>query len=75
MPFAMYVYNGTEHSATGYTPFELIFGHQYTMPSALKGDPGPQYNYDEYVTKVKSRLQAAHQIVARESLVSSKSRS
>jgi hypothetical protein len=70
----MYVYNTTEHSATGYTPFELIFGHQSTLPSALKDYPGPQYNHYDYVTELKSRLQAARQM-ARESLVSSKTRS
>jgi hypothetical protein len=70
----MYVYNTTEHSATGYTPFELIFGHQSTLPSALTDDPGPQYNYDDYVTELKNRLQTAHQM-ARETLVSSKTRS
>ena len=26
VPFATYVYNTTQHSATGYTPFELMFG-------------------------------------------------
>jgi transposase InsO family protein len=44
VPFAIYVYNVTEHSATGYAPFELIFGHTSVLPSALKGDPNPQYN-------------------------------
>ena len=36
MPFATYVYNTTHHSATGYTPFELMFGRLSTLPSALK---------------------------------------
>jgi hypothetical protein len=44
------------------------------VPSALKDEPGPQYNYDDYVTELKSRLQTAHQI-ARESLVASKKQS
>ena len=27
VPFATYTYNTSEHTATGYTPFELVFGH------------------------------------------------
>jgi hypothetical protein len=64
VPFTMYVYNTTEYSTTGYTPFELIFGHQSTLPSALKDYPGPQYNYDDYVTELKSRLQTAHKMAS-----------
>jgi len=36
VPFATYVYNTTVHSATGFTPSELLFGRQSTLPSALK---------------------------------------
>jgi transposase InsO family protein len=74
VPFATFVYNTTEHSATGYTPFELIFGRKLTLPSALKYNPDPQYNYDDYVTEMRSRLQTAHK-VAREDLVTNKVKS
>ena len=40
----------------------------------MKGDPTPQYNYDDYALELKGRLQTAHQI-ARERLVASKVRS
>jgi hypothetical protein len=40
----------------------------------LKDNPGPQYNYDDYVTELKSRLQTAHQ-VARKTLLTHKARS
>jgi hypothetical protein len=54
VPFATYVYNTTQHSATGYTPFELMFGRPSTLPSAVKGPPEPRYNYDDYVSVEKS---------------------
>ena len=74
IPFATFAYNTSEHSATGYTPFELVFGHPSSLPSALKTDPSPQYNYDNYVVELKGRLQTAHR-VAKDNLISSKHRS
>ena len=74
MPFATYVYNTTEHSATGYTPFELLFGHPSSLPSSLKSPPSPQYNYDDYVSELRDRLQSAHQ-AARSNLITHKDRS
>jgi len=59
--FATYVYNTTQHSTTGFTPFELLFGNPSILPSALKGPPQPQYNYDDYVSKLKGWLQTVHQ--------------
>ena len=39
VPFATYVYNTTEHTATKFTPYELLFEHTSILPSALKGSP------------------------------------
>jgi hypothetical protein len=67
IPFATYAYNTSKRTATGYTPFELMFGH----PSALRTEPSPRYNYEDYVAELKSRLQTAHQ-VAKGNLMRSK---
>ena len=40
-PFATYVYTTTEHSATRFTPHELLFGRPCVLPSTLKGPPSP----------------------------------
>jgi hypothetical protein len=50
--FATYMCNTSEHSATGYTPFELVFGHRSSLPSALKSEPCPQYNLEDYVSEL-----------------------
>jgi hypothetical protein len=68
------VYNTTEHSATGFTPFELLFGHPSTLPSALKKPPERQYNYDDYASELRGRLQTVHQH-AHKNLIESKGRS
>jgi hypothetical protein len=74
IPFAMFTYNTTEHTATGYTPFELVFGRKSTLPSTLADNPGPQYNYNDYVTELRRKLQMAHQI-AKENLLEGKAKS
>jgi len=74
VPFATYVYKTTQHSATGYTRFELMFERPSILPSAVKGPPEPRYNYDDYVSELKSRLQTAHQR-AHQGLIKTKKKS
>jgi len=74
VPFAVCMYNTSEHSATGYTPFELVFGHPSSLPSALRSEPSSQYNYDDYVSELKGCLQTAHH-VAKKNLIARKVRS
>ena len=72
-PFATYVSNTTQHSATGNAPFELLFGRPSTLPSTLKKPPEPWYNYD-YASELKGRLQTAIQ-QAHKNLIESKGKS
>lgn len=74
VPYAMFVYNTTIHTSTGYTPFELLFGHKAEIPSALKSRPEIQYAYDDYANELKSRLQTSHEI-ARQKLIKHKEKS
>jgi hypothetical protein len=72
--YAIYVYNTSTHTATGHTPFELVYGFKASMPSVLQEQPSTQYNYEDYVTELKARLQTAHQ-VARKRLIMHKQKS
>jgi len=74
VPFATYVYNTTVHSATGFAPFELLFGRPSVLPCVLKNPPEPQYVYDDYVSELRSRLQTFHHH-AHKNLIASKSKS
>jgi hypothetical protein len=38
-----------------------LFGHPSTLPSALKKPLEPRYNYDDYVSELRGRLQTVHQ--------------
>jgi hypothetical protein len=74
IPYAVYVYNTTVHSATTFTPFELVYGLKSEVPTALREKPDAQYNYDDYLVELRGRLQSAHE-VAREKLIAKKERS
>ena len=55
------------HTATGYTPFELVFGYKATLSSALTKSP---YCYD-YAKELKELLRATNRI-AREYIIKAK---
>lgn len=61
IPYCMFTLNSTRNEATGYTPFELLFGHEVFIPTSLKNKPEPVYNYDNYLFELKYKLQKAHQ--------------
>jgi hypothetical protein len=48
--------------------------YPFEVPTSLQERPTPSYTYDDYVSELKGRIQAAHAI-ARDRLVDSKSRS
>ena len=74
LPYGVYVYNTTVHSATNFTPFELVYGFRSEVPSALRERPSVSYCYDDYLMELKGRLQSAHE-VARQRLITAKERS
>jgi len=61
-PYAMFTYNTTPHTATGSTPFELMYGHQVILPTALTKQPKPTYFYDDYAQELLERIRATNQL-------------
>jgi hypothetical protein len=68
VPLKILVHNTTEHSSIYFTPFELVFGRRTSLASDKKESPEPRYNYDDYATELKNKLQKAHK-TARENLM------
>lgn len=62
IPYAMFVFNSSEHRSTGKQPYQLLYGRTLTIPSACTKAEEPVYNYDDYHVELKQRLQAAHTI-------------
>lgn len=60
LPLAAFSYNSSVHTATKYSPFELVFGQNPEIPAA-NAKPTPRYNYEDYTTSLKHRLYAAQQ--------------
>ena len=75
LPYATFVFNTTPHTATGFTPHELLFGRKPNIPGILQREPpDTQYTYDDYVKELQSRLQSSYQM-ARYNLNQRKERS
>lgn len=60
LPYYVFSYNTAVHTETGYSPFELVFGRQCTLPSNLTRQVDPRYNYEDYVIELREKLQIAH---------------
>jgi hypothetical protein len=72
IPFAIFVYNTTPHTATKFTPFELVYGRLANLPGALQKAPtSPLYNYEDFLLDAKYKMQVTHEI-ARKNLIKGK---
>lgn len=74
LPYWCFGFNNTVHTATKYTPYELVFGKPSNIPSRVIDDNNtvsPLYNHDDYALNLKYRLQTACKD-ARNNLVLSK---
>ena len=69
LPYLVSVYNNTQHAATNFSPFELIFGRKSRLPVDILLDTVPRDvefgSMREYIKHLKGRLETCHS-VARE---------
>lgn len=60
--FYEFCYNTTPCVATGYTPFELVFGKRVKLPFEIfENGVEPIYNVDNYCNELKYKLQLSHE--------------
>ena len=71
LPYAMFAYNTTPHTATGFTPFELMYGHRATIPTALTKPPKETYSYEDYAQELRERIRATN-LIAKENIQQAK---
>lgn len=71
---AMFTYNTHNHKSTGFTPFELVYGHKAHIPSSLNSKPQFRYSYDDYYSNLQHKFNKSYEI-ARQNLISSKEKS
>lgn len=70
IPYAIFVINSSVNTSTLYSPHELVFSYKLSLPSNLKKAPEPVYNYDDYLSELKYKLQLSHQMARDECLKS-----
>lgn len=68
LPYAVFTYNNTFNTATGFSPFEIVFGRTFELPPPIFT---PTYNYDSYINSVKENLKRCTQI-AKENILKRK---
>lgn len=58
IPFFLFSYNNTVHTATGFAPHSLIFGFDIELPTSLSNSR-PNYNYESYQQELQLQLKNA----------------
>ncbi|KAL4135886.1 hypothetical protein QTP88_007468 [Uroleucon formosanum] len=53
IPYAMFVFNSSEHRFTGKQPYELLCGRTMTMPNSFTKPSEPRYNYEDFHAELK----------------------
>lgn len=68
LPFAMFCYNSTPHVTTNLMPFEVLYGYKPNIPSSFTNNPSVNYNYDDYISDLRFRLQTSYALAKKNSI-------
>lgn len=55
---AVFAYNNSTSSATGFSPHELLFSYKIQLPDKIIKNDSPIYNYDNYAEELRSTLKS-----------------
>lgn len=64
LPHATFAYNISVNTTTGFSPFELIYGRNVTLPDTINKRK-PVYNYDNFTELIRKELHNAWQFAAK----------
>lgn len=70
----MLSYNKAVHSATKFSPFELVFGNKPKLPSSITQPPEFKYTYETYLDQLKYKLNKSQEI-SRNNIIKQKHKS
>lgn len=68
LDYALFAYNNSYNIATGFSPFELVYGRCSKLPSEITNKKYPIYNYDNYALQLRYKLKQYHDL-AKEKLI------
>lgn len=71
LPYAIWAYNNTMHTGTNFSPFELVFGRQMSIPDTITRSNTPSYTYENFANELKENLKITWKL-ARENLIKRK---
>lgn len=71
LDFAIFTYNNTYNSTTGFSPNELVFGNAFEIPCEVTTRKIPIYNYENYANELRHKLKTMHDL-ARENIIKRK---
>lgn len=68
LPFVISAYNCSVNTATGKSPFELVFGKTMAIPYIVSKQKNPNYTFDDYAHEIREYSHYAWNL-AREKLI------
>ena len=62
LPYALFAYRSSIHESTGYTPFEMLYGRNPSLPGEEKLNASDNQSIDDFAKNLKVAMQQIHEI-------------